>query len=313
MDGLDRQLDLNLLVALDALLEEESVTGAAARLHVSAPAMSRTLGRIRRALGDPVLVRAGRQLVPTPRAVELRPGVRALVHQARALLAPEPVTDPARLSRDFTVQASEMVLAGLAPRLVRAVAGQAPGVTLRFMPEALEGTPALREGRLDLEIGVIGHPDPETRTESLGRTRLLAAVRAGHPLAGRKTVTAGAFAAADHIGLSRQGRVRGPIDDRLAELGLRRRVVAVVPGWSAALLLCRETDLVCLAPAGGAAHHLDALGLTTFEVPLELPPVVLGMAWHPRNDADPAHIWLRDQVRQSWRRPTAPLPESPHG
>ncbi|MET9961376.1 LysR family transcriptional regulator [Streptomyces sp. NPDC006326] len=299
-DGLGRQWDLNLLVALDALLEEESVTGAAARLHVSAPAMSRTLGRIRTLLGDPVLVRAGRQLVPTPRAVDLRPRVHALVRQARALLVPEPVADPARLVRDFTVQASGMVLAGLAARLVGAVAGQAPGVTLRFMPEALEGTPALREGRLDLEIGVIGHPDPETRVESLGRTRLLAAVRGGHPLADRKTVTARAFAAADHIGVSRQGRVRGPIDDRLAELGLRRRVVAVVPSWGAALFLCRETDLVCLVPADSATHHRDALGLRTFEIPLDLPPVPLGMAWHPRNDADPAHRWLRDRVRESW-------------
>ncbi|MEU6313227.1 LysR family transcriptional regulator [Streptomyces sp. NPDC047014] len=293
-------MDLNLLVALDALLEEESVTGAAARLHVSAPAMSRTLGRIRAALGDPVLVRAGRHLVPTPRAVELRPRVRAVVAQARALLLPEPVTDPARLTREFTVQAGEAVLAGLAPRLVGAVAAQAPGVTLRFMPEALEGTPALREGRLDLEIGVIGHADPETRVEALGRTRVLAAVRAGHPLAARTAVSARAFAAADHIGVSRQGRVRGPIDERLAALGLRRRVVAVVPGWSAALLLCRETDLVALVPADSAAYHREVLGLHTFEIPLELPEVAVGMAWHPRNDADPEHGWLRDRVRAAW-------------
>ncbi|MFJ6793523.1 LysR family transcriptional regulator [Streptomyces sp. NPDC091268] len=303
MDGIGRHLDLNLLVALDALLEEESVTGAAARLHVSAPAMSRTLGRIRRALGDPVLVRAGRRLVPTPRAVALRPRVHTLVHQAHDLLTPEPVTDPRLLARDFIVQASDLVLAELAPRLVAAVAGQAPGVTLRFMPESLEGTPALREGRVDLEIGVIGRPDPETRTESLGRTRLLAAVRAAHPLAGRKTVTAKAFAAADHVGVSRQGRVRGPIDDRLAELGLHRRVVAVVPSWHAALLLCRETDLVCLAPADGTRYHRDVLGLRTFEVPLELPSLAFDMAWHPRNDGDPAHIWLRDRVRESWNRP----------
>ncbi|MEV7170224.1 LysR family transcriptional regulator [Streptomyces sp. NPDC093224] len=310
MDGIGRQLDLNLLVALDALLEEESVTAAAARLHVSAPAMSRTLGRIRAALGDPVLVRAGRHLVPTPRAVELRPRVRALVRQAHALLVPEPVTDPALLAREFTVQAGEAVLVGLAPRLVAAVAGQAPGVTLRFMPEAWEGTPALREGRLDLEIGVIGHADPETRVEALGRTRVLGAVRAGHPLAARAAVSARAFAAADHIGVSRQGRVRGPIDERLAELGLRRRVVAVVPGWCAALLLCRESDLVGLVPADSAAYHREVLGLRTFEIPLELPPLTVGMAWHPRNDADPEHLWLRDRVREAWTGSQIRLPPS---
>ncbi|MEV3990020.1 LysR family transcriptional regulator [Streptomyces sp. NPDC049837] len=295
MEPLGPKLDLNLLVALDALLEEESVTGAAARLHVSAPAMSRTLGRIRAALGDPVLVRAGRHLVPTPRAVELRPRVHAVVARARELLAPEPVTDPAALTREFTVQASDLVLAELAAPLISAVAREAPGVTLRFLPESLEGTPALRDGRLDLEIGVIGHPDPETRTEALGETGLLGAVRPQHPLT-RTKVTARAFASAGHIGVSRQGRVRGPVDDALAARGLRRRVVTVVPSWSAALFLCRETDLVCLAPARAA----DALGLHTFEVPLELPPLALGMAWHPRNDADPAHRWLRDRVREAW-------------
>ncbi|MFJ8588521.1 LysR family transcriptional regulator [Streptomyces sp. NPDC093595] len=296
-DGAVGALDLNLLVALDALLAEESVTGAAARLHVSAPAMSRTLGRIRAALGDPVLVRAGRHLVPTPRAVELRPRVSAVVRQARGLLAPAPAADPAAMVRAFAVQSSDLLLAGFAARLITAVAREAPGVTLRFLPESLEGTPALRDGRLDLELGVIGHPDPETLVEPLGEVRLLAAVRADHPLAtGRTKVSARAFAAAGHIGVSRQGRVRGPVDEALAARGLRRRVVAVVPGWTAALHLCRGTDLVCLAPAGTAA----AFGLHTFEVPLDLPPLALGMAWHPRNDADPAHSWLRDRVRTTW-------------
>lgn len=289
-------LDLNLLVALDALLEEESVTGAAARLHVSAPAMSRTLGRIRAALGDPVLVRAGRHLVPTPRAVELRPRVHAVVRQARGLLAPAPVADPGAMVREFGVQVSDLVLAGLAAPLIGAVAREAPGVTLRFLPESLEGTPALREGRVDLEIGVVRNADPETRTDALGETRLVGAVRPRHPLAARRKVTVRAFAAAEHIGVSRQGRVRGPVDDALTALGLRRRVVAVVPSWSAALHLCRQGDLVCLATEPVA----DAFGLHTFEVPLELPPLTLAMAWHPRNDADPAHSWLRDRVRATW-------------
>ncbi|WP_369381482.1 LysR family transcriptional regulator [Streptomyces sp. cg36] len=300
-------LDLNLLVALDALLEEESVTAAADRLHVSPPAMSRTLGRIRTALGDPVLVRAGRRLVPTPHALELRPRVRAVVEEASGLLTSRHRVDLATLRRQFAVQASEMVVAGLAARLIAAVTAEAPGVTLRFLPEALEGTSALREGRLDLEIGVIGRRDPETRTEHLGTTRLLGVVRPGHPLAARKRVTVRAFAAADHIGVSRQGRVRGPVDERLAELGLSRRVVTVVPNWSTALLLCHETDLVCLTPAGFADRCPQALGLHTFEVPLELPPLRLDMAWHPRNDADPAHGWLREKVRSAYpgeERPT---------
>ncbi|MFB9388025.1 LysR family transcriptional regulator [Streptomyces coeruleoprunus] len=293
-------LDLNLLVALDALLEEGSVTGAAARLHVSAPAMSRTLGRIRKALGDPVLVRAGRGLVPTPRAVELRPRVSALVREARGLLGPGPTTDPAAFTRAFGVQASDPLLGRIAPRLLAAAAREAPGVTLRFLPETLEGTTALRDGVLDLEVGVIGHADPETRVEPLGESRLLGVVRPGHPLARSARPGVRAFAAADHIGVSRQGRVRGPVDDALAARGLRRRVAAVVPSWSTALLLCRDADLVCLTPEDIAGHWPQALGLHTFEVPLPLPRLAVAMAWHPRNDADPAHGWLRAQVRRAW-------------
>ncbi|MEU5436112.1 LysR family transcriptional regulator [Streptomyces sp. NPDC020719] len=295
-------LDLNLLVALDVLLDEESVTGAAARLHLSAPAMSRTLGRIRKALGDPVLVRAGRGLVPTPYAVGLRPRVKAVVEQARDVLAAAPVVEPAALKRTFTLQANEVVWASLAARLITSVSRAAPGVTLTFVPESLEDAPALRDGRVGLEIGAPGRADPEVLTEPLGETRLLGAVRAGHPLPARGRITARAFAAADHIGVSRKGRVRGPVDDRLAELGLRRRVSAVVPTHTAALFLCAETDLVCLTPAGTGEHRPAALGLRTFEVPLELPSVRVEMAWHPRNDADPAHGWLRERVREAWAR-----------
>ncbi|MEU3031625.1 LysR family transcriptional regulator [Streptomyces incarnatus] len=303
-------LDLNLLVTLDALLEEGSVTGAAERLRLSAPAVSRTLGRIRAVLGDAVLVRAGRNLVPTPYALELRPRVRVLVEQARAVLAPQPAADPAELTRRFTLQANEMILTAFAAQLIGTVSRQAPGVVLRFLPEASEETPALRDGRLDLEIGVLARPEPEILVEPLGGTRLVGVVRPGHPVleaVGQgKRASARAFAAADHIGVSRKGRVHGPVDERLAELGLRRRVVATLPSYTAALFLCRETDLVCLTPVGAAEHCPAALGLCTFEVPVPLPPLDIGMAWHPRDDADPAHRWLRDRVREVWR--SAPDP-----
>ena len=245
-------LDLNLLVTLDALLEEGSVTGAAERLRLSAPAVSRTLGRIRAVLGDAVLVRAGRNLVPTPYALELRPRVRVLVEQARAVLAPQPAADPAEVTRRFTLQADEMILTAFAAQLIGTVSRQAPGVVLRFLPEASEETPALRDGRLDLEIGVLARPEPEILVEPLGGTRLVGVARPGHPVleaVGQgKRALARAFAAADHIGVSRKGRVHGPVDERLAELGLRRRVVATLSSYTAALFLCRETDL-CASPS----------------------------------------------------------------
>ncbi|MFI9721274.1 LysR family transcriptional regulator [Streptomyces sp. NPDC052396] len=291
-------LDLNLLAALDALLTEESVTGAAARLNTSAPAMSRTLGRLRRALGDPLLVRAGRRMVPTPRALELRGEARELTERTRALFADDAAPDPAALHRRFTLQAGDMLLAALAAPLTALIGRRAPGVTLCFLPESLEGGSSLRDGRVDLELGVIEHTDPETRVAPLGETRLVAAVRGGHPLTAAGPVTAAAFAAAEHISVSRRGRAHGPIDRRLAELGLRRRVPAVVPSYTAGLFLAAATDLVCLTPATLARHCPEALGMHTFPVPLDLPPLSVGMAWHPRNDADGAQRWLRAQVRE---------------
>jgi DNA-binding transcriptional LysR family regulator len=290
-------LDLNLVAALDALLEENSVTAAAAKLHTSAPAMSRTLSRLRRALDDPLLVRAGRRLVPTPRALELRAEAHAVVARARALFEPPPDLDPMSVTRSFALQTNDSFLAGMTAALLADVREHAPGITLRFLPESLEDTPALRDGLVDLEVGSIGDTDPEIRVEPLGSGRMLGVVRPAHPLATGR-VTPKRFAAADHVVVSRRGRTRGPIDDRLAEMGLKRRVVAVVPTYTASLFIARDTDVVCLALDSIGLAAPRALGLRTIGIPLDLPPLELAMAWHPRNDADRAHRWLRERVRR---------------
>ena len=148
-------IDLNLLTALDALLDEGSVLGAARRMNLSAPAMSRTLGRIRQAFGDEILVRAGRRMVPTPRALELRSRVRSLIDDARQVMRAEGFADPAMLVRGFTIRASDYV-AGVFGASLQAIAGrEAPQVTLRFADQGKEDVAALREGRIDLDIGVL--------------------------------------------------------------------------------------------------------------------------------------------------------------
>lgn len=290
-------VDLNLIEALDALLAENSVTKAAARLHTSAPAMSRALARLRRAFNDPLLVRAGRDLVPTPRALELRGEVHAVAARARALFAPSTSADPRTAVRMFDLQVTDMLSTTFIPSLIDDLREQAPGLSLRLRPENLENTPALREGLVDLEIGHIRPGDSEIHSETLLTETLLGVVRPGHPLATAKTVTAQRFAEADHIVVSRRGRVRGPIDDRLADLGLSRRVAVVVPTFAGALFLARETDVVCVAPARLGQRMLGALGLRTFPIPFELPPVTIGMAWHPRNHHDRAHQLLRERAR----------------
>jgi DNA-binding transcriptional LysR family regulator len=289
--------DLSLIEALDALLTENSVTKAAERLHTSAPAMSRTLARLRRAFDDPLLVRAGRDLVPTPRALELRGEVHAVTARARALFSPSTTADPRTAVRMFDLQVTDMLSTTFIPSLIDDLRAQAPGISLRLRPENLEDTPALREGLVDLEIGTIRAGDPEIHSETLVTETLVGAVRPDHPLAKAKTVTARRFAAADHIVVSRRGRAHGPIDERLAELGLSRRVIAVLPSFAGALYLARGTDVVCVAPAGLGRSMLDTLGLRTFPIPVALPDIALGMAWHPRNHHDRTHQLLRERVR----------------
>lgn len=288
-------LDLNLLVALDSLLDSRSVTEAARRLHTSPSAMSRTLARLRRVLGDPLLVRSGRQLVPTPRALELRAEVAALVEHSRALLTPRAPVDPGRLERGFTLRTDDLVLAELAGPLSVAVRARAPGVTLRFLSDTGEGTADLRDGRVDFAVGVLGHTEPEIVVHRLFGDRLVGVAVPGHPLVtGRATVAA--YAGAAHLAISRHGRPRGPIDDRLMLHGRTRRVFATVPDLPSALLAVRSGEFVCPAPAHLAARAITALGLTTFEIPLPLPEITIGMSWHSRNTADGSHRWLRDLV-----------------
>lgn len=291
------KLDMNLLVALDALLREGSVSGAAQRLHLSTPAMSRTLTRIRRALGDPVLVRSGRRMVPTPRAVELAGEVREIVERAQTVFTPGGALQPASLERTFTLLADDALLTVVGMRLLERVRREAPGVSLRLVPEGPGDSLVLREDRADLEIGVINAPAPETRVEDIFLDRNIGVVRAGHPLTEGR-VTLERYAAAEHISSSRRGKLHGPIDELLADRGLRRRVVASVPTLSATLLVVAETDLVGRTGHRLAAGQIERLGLATFEIPLDLPELPIAQAWHPRYEKDAAHAWLRGCVRE---------------
>ncbi|WP_420998175.1 LysR family transcriptional regulator [Cupriavidus sp. 30B13] len=292
------QLDLNLLTALDALLEEGSVAGAAARLHLSAPAMSRTLGRLRRATGDQILVRTGWTMTPTPHAVAIRGQVHELVQQAGAVLAPQQPLDLARLQRSFTLQCHDAIGTAIGPALLAIAQARAPGVTLRLLAEASADTNDLRHGQIDLEIGSAVPALPEIRHETIGHDRLVVAMRAGHPLAAGK-LDAGRYARAGHLTVSRRGRLSDPVDKALAAIGQRRRVVASVPTSTAALLFVRQSDLVVAVPERMCGAAVAALGLATLPLPLKLAEVPVNHAWHQRYDTDNAHAWLRAMVREA--------------
>lgn len=294
-----QSLDLNLLTTLDALLTEGSVTGAAQRMNLSPSAMSRSLGRIRHALGDEILVRAGRQMVPTPRALQLHSRVRGLIEEAHLLLRSDPRSDASALIRSFTIRASDYVAGVFGVPLQVIAAREAPQVTLRFADQGKEDVSALREGRIDLDVGALGDIGPEIRVQTLLRDRFVAVLRAGHPLL-KGPLTARRFAAALHVSASRRGLNRGPIDDALAAQGLSRQVRFIVPGFHAAMLVAAASDIVAAVPLAVAVTAVRlGLKIRHVNLPVTTPQVAIAQAWHPRFDKDAGHRWLRDAVRRA--------------
>ncbi len=287
--------DFNLLVTLDVLLAEGSVARAARRLRLSPSAMSRALARLRDATGDPLLVRAGRGLVPTPRALELRAPVARIVQDGQAVLRPAETLDLKKLARTFTLRTRDGFVENFGPALVARLAAQAPGLRLRFVPKPDKDSAPLRDGMVDLETGVIGDTTgPEIRTQALFTDRFVGVVRKGHPLTKGK-ITPARYAAGGHILVSRRGLDTGPIDDALRSLGLARHIVTIVDSFSAALALARGSDLIAGVPERGTGN-LRA-GMFSFPLPVRLRDFTISLLWHPRLDADPAHRWLRGEMR----------------
>ena len=287
-------MDLNLLMALDALLTEGSVTGAAERLNVGVPAMSRTLNRIRRMVGDPLFVRAGRGLVPTPRAESLRDGTREVVRQAEELLRKTAEFDLYSWRRTFTIRADDGAVSAFGPRLLRELQKLAPRVTVRFTAQARQDIVALREGEIDLDIGVIPDLGPEIVRQALLKDRFVAVFRAGHPLAKGKRLTPQQFAAHGHVTVSRRGLLSGPVDIELAKHGLSRRIQAVTPTFIEALAIARSTDLI--ATVAERLTKATRHDLQVRRLPVVTPPLTISQAWHPRFGADPGHQAVRSLV-----------------
>lgn len=289
--------DLNLLATLDVLLAEGSVARAAQRLRLSPSAMSRALARLRKATGDPLLVRAGRGLVPTPRAIELRELVGRIVQEGEAVLRPAAALDLRQLVHTYTLRTSEGFAETFGPSLIARIAAEAPGVRLRFVAKPDRDSAPLRDGSVDLETGVVGAAmGPELRAQALFRDRFVGVVRNGHALS-RGKVTAARYAAGRHILVSRRGLDRGPVDEALKAAGRERTIGAIVGGYATALALARASDLIATVPE----RHTAALraGMYSFALPFPMPQVTISMLWHPRMDADPAHRWLRGCVRDA--------------
>ena len=287
-------LDLNLLVTLDVLLDEGSVVGAAKRLKLSASAMSRSLARLREETGDPLLVRAGRGLVPTPRALEMRGRVRQVVIDAEAVLRPAIKLDLQLLARTFVIRSTEGFAETFGPSLVALVAAKAPSVQLSFVAKPDKDSTPLRDGSVDLETGVIGRMmGPEIRAVGLFRDHFVGVVRRGHGLS-RGRITAERYAAARHVVVERLGLRAAMVDEVLERMGLARNVVVTVGGFGPAIALARGSDMVATVPETHTAGLCD--GMHRFRLPVPVEEFTVSLFWHPRLDADPAHRWLRSLV-----------------
>ncbi|WP_254126419.1 LysR family transcriptional regulator [Amycolatopsis sp. CA-230715] len=291
-------LDLNLLVTLDALLDERSVTAAADRLYVTQPAMSRTLARIRQATGDQILVRSGRVMLPTPYAEQIRDEVHHLVTRANAVLTPATEVDPATLDRTFTVQCSDIVVDALVTHLAADLTRMAPGVCLRVLSDAADvAAEDLRRGRVDLQITnqVPAHADARSTTVLTDELAVI-----GRRDLPRPPSSWAALAALGHVVISRQGGRHNRVDDLLKERKLSRKVAFTVPTLALALRIVATHNLVVVAPRLLSGHALPS-SLRSYPMPGPTSPIPAVLAWHARHDRDAAHRWLRALIADALR------------
>ncbi len=293
--------DLNVLVALEALLATRHVTRAAERLGLSQPAMSHTLRRLRAVFGDELLVRSRGGLVRTARAEAMMGPLAEALRLVQGVLASPQVTDPFLMERTARLAMADygelMVLPGLVRRLER----EAPRLQVACVP-MLGGDMAavLEAGTVDLVLGVnppvVGH----LYSQKLLNERFMCAVRQGHVLA-RRRITLKAFAAQRHLQIAPGGLPGGPLDDALRERKLTRQVMLRVPHFLVAPELLSQTDLVLTAPARVLNKMAKRLKLHLFEPPLPLAGFTLVQVWHARDHADAVHQWLREAVLRSAR------------
>lgn len=288
-------LDLGLLLALDALLQDANVTRAATRLGIGQPALSARLGRLRELFGDPLFVPAsgGRGVVATPLAEALRPALADALAQLRRLIEPGDGFDPARSRRTFVIAAYENPATVFAPALVADLAAAAPGVRIAFVAPGADTAARLERGGVDLLLGADrGH-------EGLVCRRLLdsdyaTAQRRGHPR-GTGPLDLDAFCALDHVLISADGGgFAGVVDDALAALGRSRRVAVSTQSYALAPLIVAGSD--CIGTMPRRVLQRFAAGLDLFAPPLALPSARLYAFWHPRSHADPGHAWLRERL-----------------
>ncbi len=291
-------IDLNLLMSLDALIEEANVTRAAARLNISQPALSAQLTRLRQTFGDPLLVpsETGRGMIPTARALALKDPLRATLRDLEALVKHTADFQPQTATRAFTIAANDNAVVMLGLDLIDRIQRRAgPGIRIAFRSPAPDQTTALLErGEADLVIGTEGGLPPGMKSTRLFTDRYRMAQRRGHPR-GDKPPSLAEYCNLRHVLVSSRGQsFHGFIDEALKALGKSRTVAVAVHQYNLAPMVVANSDYVCTLPERFLSRFTDRLD--SFALPFETQTFTLLAAWHPRSHADPAHVWLREQI-----------------
>ena len=291
-----RRIDLNLLVILDALLGEQHVTRAAERLHLSQPAVSHALARLRDLLGDPLLVRAGSGLAPTARALELAAPLAETLAQVQSLLAPN-TFDPASARRTFRLAMSDYGAAIILPGLIRTLRAEAPGIDLQISHASREGmVEGLLNGDIDLAAGVLPELPGELRSTPLFEERYVCLLDR-HSLPADGQLDLPTYLSRPHVLLEMRGSGTPENERTLTALRERRRVAISQPHWSAAPRFISGTDLI-LTVASRALNEVDDQSLIVVPPPFEIAPFTFVSAWHKRRGGDQALNWLNRRIEQ---------------
>jgi DNA-binding transcriptional LysR family regulator len=296
-------IDLNLLVALDALLSESSVTRAAKRLGVSQSTMSHSLARLRRLLHDDLLVRSSRGMLPTPRALTLATPIRNILEQVVRTIAAAPSFDPRTARRTFTLVTHDYGEIAFLPGLFKRLRREAPGIDIVVRMIADDVADVLEQGRADVALAPIRQERPWLCKQALFEEKFVCMLRRGHPAAKRK-LTLKQFVALPHALITPRGHLHGPVDALLERLGHRRRIALALPHFLAAPHVVACSDLCVTLPARLATPLARMLPVVLVDPPLPLAGFTMQLGWHERHMRDPAHKWLRGVLASVGAVPT---------
>jgi DNA-binding transcriptional LysR family regulator len=295
------EIDLNLLVVLDALLEERQLGRAATRLGYTQPALNAALNRLRRLVGDPLLVRDQGKLRPTPRAEDLHRQVRTVLGQIEHVLSPPEHFDPLLSRATFTLAVTDYCEFALLPKLIQTLALAAPGVrvAVRYLGEEFP-LADLESGRVELVLGHFDELPPGLPHQALFTERLVCVLRKNHPQVKEKgTLSSEAFSTVSHVQVQPRGGALGLVDAALGASGLSRKVALKVPSFTVAPMVVASTDLCALLPARVAQHFASLLPLRVLEPPVPLDGYAATQVWHERSDSNPGVTYLRERITEA--------------